>query len=162
MAPDGTLVGDTVTGATSVSESISGAGWQTVSTETISTRPAADQANDTWRVINPTTGFGYEIHPRAEDGSAFGDGFAKADAWVLSYKSTELSDGRSFGDNTDQSVNLDPFSNAESITTGRVVFWYRGGAIHDVNDGSPEPCHMVGPMLVPIIPPATPSGVIAY
>ena len=96
-----------------------------------------------WTVENLASGELVTIQPGANDGVA--DTYARGDAWVLRYRSTELDDGQnSTGSNTE--ANLDQFVNGESINEQDVVMWYAGHFYHVYAAG--ESGHLVGPDII--------------
>ena len=118
------------------------ANWHSIAFETKRARNSLTQRH--WRVVNATSGAGYDIIPGPNDGVA--DAYAHGDVWVLRYRGMEIDDGNPTG--TD--AHLDQFTNGESVANADVVLWYGAHFTHDVeHEHSGMPDHIVGPTLRP-------------
>ena len=112
-----------------------------------------------WRVRDRTTNRAYQIIPDPSDLGGLGsaDPFAVADGWVLKFHAEEIDDGGASGFGVPgiphfpilefggDEAHLNNYVNAEDVSRGHQVFWYRVAKRHS---GSPS-CVMAGPTLVP-------------
>jgi hypothetical protein len=97
-------------------------------------------------VQNLATGDTYSITPGFKDGSAFNDAYARGDAWVLvrDPNGGELDDGYNSTGGSGTAINLDPFTNGQSVQGKDIVVWYGAHFLHTVDD---QLSHRVGPDL---------------
>jgi len=106
-----------------------------------------------WRVVNTTTGEGYDIVPNHDDGLAatMPDApFGRGDVWILRYRGSEIDDG-SLAIGPPYEAGLDAWVNGEDISNHDVVVWYGAHFTHDVHeDGAAQHGHTVGPDLKPV------------
>lgn len=95
-------------------------------------------------VQNTATGDTYSIIPGFKDGTAFGDSYARGDAWVLLREPNggELDDGYNSTGGSGTAINLDPFTNGQSVQGADIVVWYGAHFLHTVDD---QLSHRVGP-----------------
>jgi copper amine oxidase-like protein len=106
--------------------------------------------NRRWRIIDKSTGLGYEIIPGTEDGVA--DDWGAADLWALRYKENKEHDDGGFrsGRVDGARAHLNEFLDDESIDGQDVVTWYHAGHLH--LGGLKAHCDpmMMGPTLKPV------------
>jgi len=103
-------------GAANNVQVFNGSTWNPINTESKQYRNSTNQA---WRVINPTTGLGYQVTPGLQDGTA--DAYGKGDIWVLKYMSGQIDDSNVY---TGTSANLNAFLTGQSTANTDVVLWY--------------------------------------
>lgn len=121
-------------------------GWQPLSTETWGRR---DRLGATaFRVSNPATGDTYQITPSAFDFNA--DVFGVGDFWILRSKGTsEIDDGVSCVSCSSAPVQITSFVNGESVQNTKVVLYYGGHFLHNINDGDSS-SEIIGPDITPV------------
>lgn len=117
-------------------------------------RPRDPSRKRKWRVENVTTGAGYEIVPRPEDGVATQQSdwpFGRGDVWVLRYHGNEIDDGFDTTQSPNADAKIGRWVNGEKVLGEDVVVWYGAHFTHDVAHQDPaEHGHVVGPDLVPV------------
>ncbi len=100
-------------------------------------------------IINNATGDAYSILPGNKDGTALNDSYGRGDAWVLvrDPNGGELDDGYNSTGGSGTAINLDPFTNGQSVQGTDIVVWYGAHFLHVVDD---QLSHRVGPEIVPL------------
>jgi hypothetical protein len=103
-----------------------------------------------WRVMDKTSGLGYEIIPGADDGVA--DDWGVADLWALRYKEDKEQDDGGFrsGQVDGARAHLNEFLDDEPIDGQDVVVWYHGGHLHLGGIRAHCDSEMFGPTLKPV------------
>jgi Copper amine oxidase, enzyme domain len=116
-------------------------------------RPRDPARSRRWRVENTTSGEGYEIIPRPEDGlaaTAPDAPFGRGDVWILRYRGSEIDDGV-VAIGPPYEAGIDGWVNGESVSDHDVVVWYGAHFSHDVNEQGPAlHGHILGPDLKPV------------
>jgi hypothetical protein len=116
-------------------------------------RPRDPSHKRKWRVVNKTTGKGYDVIPGPNDGVAtLGSDwpFGRGDVWILRYRGSEIDDGvAAIG--PPYEAGLDAWLTGEPINGADVVVWYGAHFAHDIGHEEPgEFGHLVGPDLKPV------------
>jgi hypothetical protein len=103
-----------------------------------------------WRVIDKTTGTGYEVLPGPEDGEA--DDFGVADMWALHYKGPKEYDdgGRRHGQIDGNRCHLNDYVDGEKIDGEDVVLWYHSSHMHHGGLSANCEAMLIGCTLKPI------------
>jgi hypothetical protein len=105
--------------------------------------------NRKWRVMNTSSGEGYEIVPGGDDGVAYGMPdwpFPQGDLWIVRYKPGAEIDNGVVATGPPYEANIDNFRNGEFIKNQDVVVWYGAHFTHEI---AHHAGHTVGPDLVP-------------
>jgi hypothetical protein len=146
-------------GANFVDQVLSGGSTQRVTTERSFTDTSPDRGK--WRIGSPGSPYVVEITRNPGDGAA-GDplpipgDFPVADAWVLAYNSSEISD---YSNTTSGcAININPWDNTQNVDGADVVMWVRAAALHiGEPGGEAQDCSSVGPTIrvLPTAPPGT-------
>ncbi|HEX9286445.1 MAG TPA: hypothetical protein VF999_04165 [Thermoanaerobaculia bacterium] len=113
-----------------------------------------------WRIGSPGSPYAVEITRNAGDGGAgdplpIPDDFPVADAWVLAYNASEISDYSNTVSGC--AANIDAWDNNENVNGADVVLWVRAAALHiGEPGGEAADCTTVGPTIrvLPASPPA--------
>jgi hypothetical protein len=103
-----------------------------------------------WRVVDKSTGDGYEVTPGVEDGVA--DDWGVADMWALHFKGPREYDdgGRRKGQLDGNRAHLNDYLDGEKIDGADVVMWYHTGHMHHGGLASNCDPMLIGPTLKPI------------
>jgi hypothetical protein len=117
-------------------------------------------ARGKWRIASAGSPYVVEVSRNADDGAA-GDplpipgDFPVADAWVLAYNASEISD---YSDTTSGcAANINSWVNNQNVNVADVVMWVRAAALHIGEPGGlAADCTTVGPTIKVV-----PAGSIA-
>jgi hypothetical protein len=115
-----------------------GIGWQPITVE--SSRLRNPGSGRTWRVLNRSSGRGYDIIRSAADGTGANDPFSNRDLWFVRYHYLEDRNGNqgtAYGD------DLHAFVDGESLNGRDVVVWY-------CSHREPHWLARPGPVLMPV------------
>jgi hypothetical protein len=125
--------------------------WHTKSFEI--RRPRDPARARRWRVENISSGEGYDIVPRLDDGlaAAMPDApFGRGDVWILRYHGSEIDDGV-VAIGPPYEADIDRWVNGESVSDHDVVVWYGAHFTHDVSHhDAAQHGHILGPDLKPV------------